>query len=419
MHGGGRPEIVDILARVAAGEHPMGEAIALGRQAPDAIFDLAVAVIDRFPAGGTYLDAALGWLPEARWSELVPIALAAREASRANEAALAAIEHAPPSALHPHLERLFRLHPRGGYAEAWRGSGAQTLPFLRGVLEDRTAHGDTRYAAWTCLLATRDHAMIAFALARASLARERVSSETNVHLHEVGLTLEKGALRPLTSSATWHLAFGPDYLADDGPPWRARVHPTWTAAPVDAPPMRFGGLADGVCASCGGPLHRLLELEPIPAGLGVTGLPRLDLATCLSCLGWERGAEELFHRHDEAGRPHPFQHPGAPTVPRFPSDGLRATLVRLAPTSARHRHQDWARSNGRENMHRLGGEPCWIQGSDYAACPVCARIMPHVLQLDSELPDAEGCEWLWGSGGALYVSWCDDCKVSRQRWQCT
>lgn len=41
--------------------------------------------------------------------------------------------------------------------------------------------------------------------------------------------------------------------------------------------------------------------------------------------------------------------------------------------------------------------------------------MRFLLQLDSGLDD--GC--LWGSGGILYVFWCDTCRVSNQTWQCT
>ncbi|RJG26900.1 hypothetical protein DQX05_02445 [Paenibacillus thiaminolyticus] len=40
-------------------------------------------------------------------------------------------------------------------------------------------------------------------------------------------------------------------------------------------------------------------------------------------------------------------------------------------------------------------------------------------QLDSELPLADGQEWMWGSGGIGYLFWCDRCKVSGHLWQCT
>ena len=45
--------------------------------------------------------------------------------------------------------------------------------------------------------------------------------------------------------------------------------------------------------------------------------------------------------------------------------------------------------------------------------------MTALLQLDSDLPTADGGEWLWGSGGIGYVSWCDDCAISGAQWQCT
>jgi hypothetical protein len=45
--------------------------------------------------------------------------------------------------------------------------------------------------------------------------------------------------------------------------------------------------------------------------------------------------------------------------------------------------------------------------------------MGYLLQLDSDLPTADGGEWLWGSGGIAYGFWCDPCGVSSFLWQCT
>jgi hypothetical protein len=57
-----------------------------------------------------------------------------------------------------------------------------------------------------------------------------------------------------------------------------------------------------------------------------------------------------------------------------------------------------------------------------------ARQQPHylrvlnafLLQLDSGLPIADEREhrWAWG-GGLGYGFWCDGCRVSAWRWQCT
>ncbi|WP_169784106.1 hypothetical protein [Campylobacter curvus] len=38
--------------------------------------------------------------------------------------------------------------------------------------------------------------------------------------------------------------------------------------------------------------------------------------------------------------------------------------VSLAVTPKRWQKQDWGMANGRENLFRIGGEPCWIQSAD-------------------------------------------------------
>jgi hypothetical protein len=161
----------------------------------------------------------------------------------------------------------------------------------------------------------------------------------------------------------------------------------------------------------------MLVLDPIPAGLGVTRLPRLELATCLSCLGWEK--QPLFYRHDQHGIPSNVGYDGPAVTPQFPSGQLKETEIRLAETPRRWYWQDWALSNGRENLNRIGGEPCWVQSAEYPHCPLCQRIMPYLMQLDSNLPMNEEREFLWGSGGIGYGFWCDQCKVSGFFWQCT
>jgi hypothetical protein len=107
------------------------------------------------------------------------------------------------------------------------------------------------------------------------------------------------------------------------------------------------------------------------------------------------------------------------TQPQFPAEPLLEGTVGLVATPARWRLQDWGAANSRENLHRLGGEPTWIQNSDYPRCPSCGSTMAALLQLDSGLPTEDGGQLLWGSGGIAYVSWCDNCAISGVQWQCT
>lgn len=159
-----------------------------------------------------------------------------------------------------------------------------------------------------------------------------------------------------------------------------------------------------------------MTLESVPPGLGVSAGP-LTLATCLSCLGWE--AEELFYRHAGDGLPESLDQVDPQVQPEFPSPHLRVMQVQLASTPPRWRWQEWGRSNGWENLHRLGGHPSWVQDAVYPDCPRCGEAMHFLLQLDSGLPTADGGKWLWGSGGLVYVFWCGPCRVSGMFWQCT
>ena len=409
---------------------PIQEAMSLASANPEAVEALAVASIERFPKGGTFLDATLSYLPENRWDALVRFALDALERQGENEAACSVIAYASLQAspsLHPHLDRIFRLRPNDrSYYEnyPWRESGTSHFRFLCGAVEQRRSEPERSDRAWRSLLQTRHPDVLAYALnnveaVRATSPGLSIAETIQAHLHLVGYHQNDLKLRKLCSESQFHLIFPESYFEGESrPQWLARVHPTWTAdSRLETLPIWFGGLVDGECSLCGDRLHRLIELGPIPSGLGVTKIPRIELATCLSCLGWER--QPLFYRHDQTGRPEDIGYQVVKVQPRFPVGPLKETGAHIAVTPHRWRWQDWALSNSRENLTRLGGEPSWVQDAEYPNCPDCGETMRHLHQLDSDLPTADGDEWQWGSGGIAYVSWCDDCKVSGVLWQCT
>ncbi len=407
------------------------EAIALSRSHPESVADLALAVIERFPKGGTFLDAALSYLPDGLWDGLVHFALNTLEKSGANEAADSVIAYASLQALpalHPHLDHIFRLRPNSKYYYEnwpWRESGTIDFETRRRVLEDANATSDLREKAWRALLETRQPRVVSHALALADsdetfargFTRERATVED--HLHHVGFARIDGRLERICPEALYHIVFPKSFFEGQSrPPWLERIHPTWNLEPESpSPGMPFGGLANGDCSVCGSRLHRLITLESVPEDLGITGLDRVELATCLSCLGWDHG--QLFYRHGADGRPESIGYDGPRTQPQFPVGPLREAELRLAETPRRWRWQDWALSNSRENLNRIGGEPCWVQSAEYPECPICEGLMRFLMQLDSDLPAEDGGEWAWGTGGIGYGFWCDRCKVSAFLWQCT
>ena len=219
----------------------------------------------------------------------------------------------------------------------------------------------------------------------------------------------------MDAPSSYHLQFPAGFLEATRPRGLGPAsHPTFSLSGPESL-HRFGGSADGACSVCAGALHHMLTLQAVPEDLSVTSRASLQLVTCLSCLGWSE--EELFFSHDAAGVPRAL--PALPTDPEFPAAPLRETTVRLAPTPAPWRSQDWALSNGRENLHRLGGAPTWVQAAQHPHCPGCGRPMSSLLQLDSNLPSEDGSGWLWGSGCLGYFFWCDACAISGSLWQCT
>jgi hypothetical protein len=217
---------------------PVVESLALATSHPEAVYDLAISVMKRFPKGGTFLDAALSYLPETLWPRLVESALEALTESKGNEAAESVIAYASlqsPTSLHPHLTRIFSLQPNAGsYYESypWRESGKQHFTYLRNVV-DNSASKEDRLRAWEAMLQTRNVNVLTFAISQAKTVYSRRHSLSRedwlqAYLHLVGFNQEDGSLKRTCSDALYHLQFPDDYFEGQSrPPWLERVHPTW------------------------------------------------------------------------------------------------------------------------------------------------------------------------------------------------
>ena len=149
----------------------------------------------------------------------------------------------------------------------------------------------------------------------------------------------------------------------------------------------------------------------------MTGLGALELSMCLACLGWESADLLLRYRHGPDGVPVDLAPVADPSLlPEFPAPALLPTMVGLRDLGPRWRRQA---ALSRENLHRLGGHPSWVQSPQYPPCALCGEDSAFLLQLDSNLPLPGGGVWYWGSGGTAYIFWCDRCRVSTYLWQCT
>ena len=380
---------------------------------------LVEETIKQQPRPDIWAGDAISYLGEDELAPLIAFALQSWEADKSNHSAQLVLEHAAmqlPHLLRDFLPSLFDVATRDRHfttaiQAAWRGAKTRDFSWMKARLEGNAAQ---LRAVRQALLETRDP--IAFGWVRQSFEND---SQFAAWLLEVGWRESGDNWRALYSAQHRHLSFSREYLSQfDASSGSSHVHhPTWTARGEGAP-QRLGGWGAAKCGGCGGQLHHLLTLDPVPQYLGVS-LPRLQLEVCLSCLSWE--AMPLFYAHDELGAPRSLAL--EIQAPQFVTGPLRETQVTLAATGARWQWQDWGLTNGRENLHRVGGHPSWIQSAEYPPCPHCGETMNFLMQLDSELPmqspDDCGGAWMWGSGGIGYVFWCDACRVSASLLQCT
>lgn len=411
------PTLDNLLSHFSA-DRPRQEAYAMLRaflQGPSSEIEGFVdAIITRQYNAGTCLDAALSHLSEEALDRLVRKWVAALDSDGLDENIEALIAYASlqkPASLHLFLERLFEVQPNQGsyYASwPWREAPASAIAYLSGRA-GAGADKDTRMQAFECLLETRQPAALALC---ASLAKSIATGHSMaLYLESIGFS-ENG--QALYADEPLHLIFPRKHFKPPTQSWNLpRIHPTWQLETEDGA-YRFGGTGSGQCGLCGGALHRLAELPE--NRIGLSERPQLaSLETCLSCLGMEQPV--LHYRHEESGEVISLDK-GAIT-PEFVAAPLQQCEVKLAPTPARWRWQDWALSNGRENLHRIGGFPSWVQSADHPSCACCGEKMKFMMQLDSELPDEEGEEWLWGSGGICYGFSCAPCRTTAFMWQCT
>ncbi|EET80530.1 hypothetical protein CAMSH0001_1172, partial [Campylobacter showae RM3277] len=225
---------------------------------------------------------------------------------------------------------------------------------------------------------------------------------------------EKFRLKRYCRQRVYHISFPRGYFGAPYATHLAKHHPTWRFESGEAG-YKLGGVLDEVDGDVQNPLFHLITLDPLPRDLPVRSLPRLILAAHVREVN---EGEIVFYEHDAQGMPWRI---GNRTQVEYAFDEpIKECEVALAPTPARWAAQDWGMSNSRQNLARIGGEPSWIQGALVPTCPICGEKMEFLMQLDSELPSCEqGGEVMFGSGGILYVFWCEQTRVSGFFMQCT
>ncbi len=103
---------------------------------------------------------------------------------------------------------------------------------------------------------------------------------------------------------------------------------------------------------------------------------------------------------------------GQKRTPDFRWPPMPVSRMQASPTPSRWEVQDVGLANSRENLHRIGGRPSWVQYADYPDCPACAKRMPFLAQLSYELPAGPDFPAGLNEDGLTYFFWCDACQVS-------
>ena len=359
---------------------------------------------------------------------------------------MASLEFAP--FLHPYLGELFKLQPNESayYAEyPWRGLSYESSQIWRERLADPQTSRDERQKIFSCLLQTREPRNVKFAcefalaedffdrpcdlleyigywLEAVGFAFERVKFDADEPCtdksqkapnDEICFGGEKFRLKRYCSQRVYHIIFPRGYFGAPYAAHLAKHHPTWRFEGGEAG-YKLGGVLDEADGDAQNPLFHLITLDPVPRELPVRSLPSLTLAAHVREIS---EGETAFYEHDRLGKPKRIGERSQ--IEYVDDEPARQGVVRLRVAPKRWRKQDWALSNGRQNISRIGGEPSWIQGAQVPTCPICGEKMEFLMQLDSGLPSGEDGELLFGSGGILYVFWCERSRVSAFFMQCT
>ena len=383
---------------------------------PEEVFSFAWLFLDNFTKNTTVFNDSLSYINKEQFEKLIEKSLAILK-QETNENAENVIEYASlqfPELLHKYLDILFGLRPNKDtfYEDyLWRKLPAnQISKWVDKFLDTETSIAH-KQKLFSCLLETRDidtlNTVYQYALETKLFERDNIEQFLQYYIEDVGFTKRNGEITNYCPNILYHFSFKNDYFDDsDRRIYLSRKqHPTWRLQPGDEK-FRFGGMLEDDETN---PFFHIITFEKIPQDFKISGLNKLVLGAHIREMN-EWG--EIFYQHNENGYPVKINTRETATIQYITDYAIKETFVKFALTPQRWQFQSWGASNSRESLFRLGGEPTWIQGAQVPVCPVCGEKMDFLMQLDTDLPDVEGGELMFGSGGICYVFWCDKSKVS-------
>jgi len=346
-------EILDTFERLGwKGNDPMAQMLQLRAHDPKALGDLVVQALDRNLKHATFIDAALDLMDDDSYIATVNAAWQrARQGARSDmlcEVLDSAALQYPDVFASNWNAYLSAVHAGEGGPEyladqAWRALDATTSADWCATLEDDVSDGTLGRTRAIALLRSRRPKAVQQAWLRLFPNPDALAQSW---LHLAGYASQDGGIRALHSERPLHIGLSASQrkpMLADQPTWRRDVqkaHPTWGANAESVTQARMGGRLPSTCGHCHAPLHRLLSLDD-PAVAGIASATPLDVATCLSCQGWESDGA-MFYRHDGEGVPHahPSQVLENASAPDYVADALLDADVQLFTAPSRWAWQD-------------------------------------------------------------------------------
>lgn len=331
------------------------------------------------------------------------------------------ISYQYPKLLHPYIKDIwqFKINQNAYYAnKAWRGLSETDITYFKDLFIHSTDK-DERYELYRALIETCHIPTLQWLyeycqnnVGYIDSYSQDIITYTNYHLEEVGFTIEHGEVKSMPKIPIYHLIFPKNHIItfDNQNPFLTQ-HPTYFGNDNDLT-FEFGGILQDDDKN---PLCKIIEFNPIPHEFNIKSLSKLTLACHLA----ECGYDHLFYQHDEQGMPTRIYASDDEAEYMDKEECIFSPCqVKLHKSDERWYLQDWAGSNSRQNLNRIGGVPSWIQSADIPICPITGQKMRFLMQLDSNIKSMEGNEVCFGYG-LCYVFWCDESRVSAFLMQCT
>jgi len=354
-----------------------------------------------FEKSATFFDALLSYIDDHHLVKLLELVFCKKNLDIQSSVVESLIEYISlmnPILLHPYLEDICKRESNSYLAYfPWRDLDKNSIEYWKEKLQQsRDKQEQIKYVE--ILLQTRDKESVSYVYHYAK-DNEIMEEDTLLYyMEDIGFTIKNGKIITYFSSPASHMVFEPHYI-------KSTSHPTWHSESQSIS-YRMGG--EMLQSSPENPFCHILTLNPVPKNIAI-GLNRIVFAMHIRELN---EGYEPFYLHDKEGNPSKIVTEEEIEIVYGEDKPIKETSVSFAFIPQHWQRQDWALSNSRENLFRMGGEPTWVQSAHVPVCPKCNQKMHYIMQLDSILPDISDGEVWFGSGGIAYLFWCDACCVS-------